>query len=125
MDEKTFFSSGDVTVTSARFMAKGQTYAMSGVTPVKLFQQDPSRKGPIILEIIGLLVMMGGGGAVGCVVFGLLLIGGAVALLMKQKPEFSVLLSTASGKVRALASSDGDFIPKVVSALNDAVVHRG
>ena len=70
-------------------------------------------------------MMMGGGGAVGCVVFGLLLIGGAVALLMKQKPEFSVLLSTASGKVKALASSDGDFISKVVSALNDAVVHRG
>lgn len=122
MEEKTFFSSGDVSVTSARFMAKGQTYAMSGVTSVKSFRQDPSRKGAIILGIIGLLMMMGGGGAL---VLGVLFIAAAIAWWMSQKPEFSVLLSSASGEVKALASPDGDFISKVVGALNDSIVHRG
>lgn len=122
MDEKTFFSSGDVSVTNARFMAKGQTYAMSGVTSVKSFRQNPSRKGPLILGFIGLLAMTGGGGAL---LVGLLIVGGAIAWWFSQKPEFSVLLSSASGEVKALASPDGDFISKVVGGLNDAIVHRG
>jgi hypothetical protein len=122
MEEKTFFSGGDVSVTNARFMAKGQTYAMSGVTSVKSFQQNPSRKGPIILGILGLLIMAVGGTGL---LVGLVVIGAAVAWWFSQKPEFSVLLSSASGEVKALASQDGDFISKVVGALNDAIVHRG
>lgn len=122
MEEKSFFSDGGVSVTNARFIAQGQTYAMSGITSVKSFRQDPSRKGPIILGIVGVLAL-GGGGSV--TVGGLLLAAGAVAWWFLQKPEFSVLLSSASGETKALASQDGDFISKVVNALNDAIVHRG
>lgn len=64
-----------------------------------------------------------GGGTVTFV--GLALIGGAVALWVSQKPEFSVLLYTSSGEAKALTSKDGNLISKVVVALNDAIVHRG
>jgi proline racemase len=122
MEEKSFFTQGGVSVTNARFIAHGQTYAMSGVTSVKQFRQDPSRKGPIILGVIGLLAMAGGGKAV---FVALLLLAGAVAWWLSQKPEFSVLLSSASGEAKALTSRDGKFISDVVNALNDAIVHRG
>lgn len=122
MEEKTFFNENGVSVSNARFIAQGQTYAMSGVTSVKSFRQEPSRKGPIILAIIGLIALTGGGTVT---VVGLALIAGAVALWILQKPEFSVLLSSASGEAKALTNKDGEFIGKVVAALNDAIVHRG
>jgi hypothetical protein len=127
-EEKSFFNEGGVSVTNARFIAQGQTYAMSGITSVKSFQEDPSRKGPIILGIIGVLGTLGafssnsvGGG----IIMALLFIGGAIAWWIYQKPEYSVLLSSASGEAKALASKDGQFISNVVNALNDAIVHRG
>ena len=123
MEEKTFFSAGDVIVTNARFIAHGQTYAMSGITSVKSFRQDPSRKVPIILGFLGLLVAASASG--GGRFVGLLLIAGAVAVWVSQKPEYSVLLSSASGEVKPLASKDGGFISQVVAALNDSIVHRG
>ena len=122
MEEKSFFNEGGGSVTNARFIAQGQTYAMSGITSVKSFRQDPSRKGPIILGIVGLLIMTGGGSAI---IVGLLFIAGAAAWWFLPQPEFSVLLSSASGEVKALASKDGQFITSVVNALNDAIVHRG
>jgi len=122
MEEKSFFNEGGISVSNSRFIAGGQTYAMSGVTSVKSFRADPSRKGPIIMGVIGVLALMGGG----TVTFvGLALIAGAVALWFSQKPEFSVLLYTASGEAKAHTSNDGDLISKVVAAVNDAIVHRG
>jgi Family of unknown function (DUF6232) len=95
---------------------------MSGITSVKSFRQAPSRKGPIVLGIASLVVMATGGNAV---FIGLLGIAAAVAWWYFLKPEFSVLLSSASGEAKALSSKDGEFISKVVNALNDAIVHRG
>ncbi len=117
-----FFSDGDVSVTNARFVSKGQTYAMSRITSVKSFREDPSRKGPIILGIVGFFTMAGGGNAV---LVGVLLIAGAAAWWISQKPEFSVRLSSASAETTALVSQDGELISKVVGALNDAIIHRG
>jgi hypothetical protein len=122
MEEKSFFNEGGVSVSNSRFIVPGQTYAMSGITSVKSYRQDPSRKGPIILGIVGLLALGGGGNAV---FLGLLLIAGAVAWWFSQKPEFSVLLTSASGEAKALTNKDGQFITRVVNALNDAIVHRG
>ena len=122
MEERTFLSEGGVSVTNARFMTPGQTYAMSGVTSVKSARSDPSRKPPIIMGIIGVLALAGGGGIT---VVGLLLIAGALAMWFLQKPEFHVQLSSASGEDTALTNRDEQFIAKVVGALNDAIVHRG
>ena len=131
MDEKKFFEDSGVTVTNARFIVSDQTYAMSGITSVKSFRQDPSRTGPLVCGIVGLFLMLdglpsGGGAGNGTVVlFGLILLAGAGIYWFGQKTEFSVLLTTASGEVKALDSRDGAFISRVVGALNDSIVHRG
>lgn len=122
MEENTFLSENGVTVTNARFVVPAQTYAMSGITSVKSFSQAPSRKGPIILIIIGLLTMAAGKGAI---VVGLLLIGGGIAWWVSQKTDYQVLLSSSSGEAKALSSNDGDWISRVVNALNEAIIHRG
>ena len=87
MEETSFFNEGGVSVSNARFIADNQTYAMSGITSVKQFRQDPSRKVPIIMGVIGVLALAGGGTVT---IVGLALIAGAVAIWFLSKPEFSV-----------------------------------
>lgn len=122
MEEKTFLNEGGVNVTSARFIVPSQTFAMSGITSVKAFREDPSRVWPVIFLILGVLLMFGGGGAMIC---GIILASLSVAWLASQKAIFHILLATASGEAKALSSPDRQWIDKVVTALNDSIVHRG
>ena len=122
MAEQTFLNENGVTVTNSRFLVPGQTYAMSGVTSVKSVRHNPSRKGPIICIVIGLLCLAGGKTTIaGAILF--LAIG--VTWWILVKPKFSVLLHSASGEAEALTSKDEAFITRTVAALNEAIVVRG
>lgn len=122
MEEKSFYNNNGVTVTNARFIVAGQTYTMSGVTSVKTGQtgqEDPSRTGPIVLGIVGLLAL---GGAW---YIGLPLIALAIYWWTQQKPTLPVVLSSSSGEAQALSSQDAAYIQAVVKALNNVIIHRG
>jgi len=120
MTESTFFESGDVKITNARFIVGGKTYAMQGVTSVSARVQNPNRIGPIVGLVIGLAMLgsdLRGVGFVICLA--------CAAMLYLQKAVHSIILQSASGEVQALSSKDGAHIGAVVAALNDALVHRG
>lgn len=121
MEELSIFEEGNVKVTNARFVVDGQTYAMNSVTSVRQFEKKPQRIWPISVFLVGLVIAFGGGSGI----FGSIVMAVGVALWVIQRTEFSVLLSTASGEARALASKDGAYILRVVSALNTAIVQRG
>lgn len=119
MEEKTFFEYDGVKITNARFVVDGQTFAMSNITSVSTAQDDPSRIGPILLILFGLLMCAGSP-----------VVGVPVAVLgvfwwSQQKAKFHVMLKTSGGEAKALTSKQKDYIGKVVSALNDAIIHRG
>lgn len=121
MDEKFFFNQGNVSVSNARFIVDGQTYAMNGVTSVKQGVRHPSRVLPIVLGVIGLLVIFGGGSQV----FGILLLAAAVLSWVLQKSVWIVVLNSSSGETQALTSKDKIYIEGVISALNESIVYRG
>jgi len=121
-EEKVFLNEGGVSVTNARMMYGDQTYAMSGVTSVKSFEKQPSRKGPIVLIIIGLLALAGGKDTI---IVSLLLLAGGILWWIKQKAEYSVVLTSSSGETKAYTSNDKAFVIKIVQSINDAIVHRG
>lgn len=123
MEESVFFEQGGVKVTNARFVVRGQTYAMNGVTSVKSSTTPPDRKGPLILIGIGLVVLLAADGA--GKLLGLILAGAGGWLFMRQKDTHAVFLSSASGEVQALVDQDANYIGGVIAALNDALVHRG
>lgn len=127
MTERVFLDEGGVKVTQARFIVPAKTYTMAGVTSIGSHKENPSRKGPIILIVIGFMVAMVGFSvkSAGSGITGLLMLGGGVAWLLLQKPTFWVVLHSASGESRALGNKDGQWISRVVAALNDAVVARG
>jgi hypothetical protein len=122
MDEKIFFNDENVTVSNARFIVHGQTYAMNGVTSVKQSVRQPSGAWPAIFIAGGCLVMFAGGAAVVC---GVLLIVIGVIWRFLQKPVWMVILNSSSGETQALTSQDKGHIDTVISALNDSIVHRG
>ncbi|WP_145590350.1 DUF6232 family protein [Yersinia aleksiciae] len=123
MEEKEFFSHGDVRVTNARFTVSGATYAMNGVTSVKKLQTKHSKVGPVILAIIGALVTFNTGGEVR--IIGILMLLTAIFWFGKIKPEYVVVLNSSSGEAQALKSHDKDYIQSVINALNESIIFRG
>jgi hypothetical protein len=120
--EQVFLNERDVSVSNSRMMYKGQTYAMSGITSVKSYEKKPSRVGPIILIVIGVLMLTAGKS----LIFGaLIFLAGGIAWWVLKKTDYSVLLTSASGETKAYTSKDKDFVIKIVNAVNDAIVHRG
>lgn len=123
MAEQTFFNQNGITVTNARVIMGGQTYAMSGITSVRSIEEVPSRKGSIILGIIGILVMIVAKPM--AILIGLILVGIAVAWFIATKPTYYVGLVTAAGESRALNSKDAEYISNIVNAINEAIIARG
>ena len=119
MSETTFFEYEGVRVTNSRFIVDGQTFAMNNITSVKPMEQKPSRILPILFVILGALPAISGayGGLVLSVV--------GVIWLAMQKAVYHVMLHTAGGETSALKTHQKEYLQKVVTALNNAIVHRG
>jgi hypothetical protein len=64
-------------------------------------------------------------GSAGALIFGAILLAIAALIWVSQKPEYFVSLSVASGEVRALRSTDPQFIGDVIQALNECIIARG
>lgn len=122
-NETEFFNNGHTVVTNARFVVDGQTYAMNGVTSVKQGIKPADKKTGIWLVIIGIILFLATSGSAKLI--GLVLIGIGAWLIYQAKPIASVILQSSSGEVQALSSEDLSFISNVVSALNQAIIHRG
>ena len=126
--EQVFLSRPDVTVTSARLVTPGQTYAMSGITSVTRGIIKPSRKGPIFCIVVGLFALFGGF-ARGDTQFALM--GGGfwlavgVVWWMATKDKHLVKLNTAGGETDAYISTDMDAVDEIIEALNEAIIARG
>jgi hypothetical protein len=119
MDETTFFEYEGVRVTNTRFIVDGQTFAMNNITSVKPVEQKPNRNGPVILISLGIVLAL-----LGTYAALLLSIVGAIWWAM-QKTTYHVMLHTAGGETSALKSYQQEYVQKVVTALNSAIVHRG
>lgn len=118
-----------VFVSNARFVDNKQTYAMSGVTSVNQYIEQPSRKWPIIITVFGAITFLQGlallpYGAI-VAIFGALLVLLGVWLYRKKVPVFGVVLHSASGQARIAQCVDQMFIERVVNALNQAIIMRG
>ncbi|WP_330985536.1 MULTISPECIES: DUF6232 family protein [Enterobacterales] len=127
MEEKEFYRNGNVSITNARFLVGSTTYAMNGVTSVKRGQTDPSKMGPIIMAIIG-VIMVFVAASILAKLFGVAIAVIAVIAVVwfrAIKPDYMVYLNSASGESQALASKNKHYIDDVINSLNNAIVHRG
>lgn len=126
-EEITLLVDDVATVTSARVVLRGVTYAMSNITSVSLQTQLPDNT--LIDAFIGANVIVGGlallfGGVPVAIICAILI--GCLILAKKQKTtNYKVRLATAAGEVDAFTDDDKARIEKIVTAISDAIVHRG
>ncbi|WP_176079348.1 DUF6232 family protein [Paraburkholderia tropica] len=129
--EKLFLDLGDVKVTSARFVVPGQTFAMSGVTSVKHWRTPRKWIFGAVLLVIGFPGLLASAGAVGQeksigpLLIGLVMPVLGAYLLWRGRPHSQVRLQSASGETKAFTSRDDALVRRIVSAISDAIVHRG
>jgi hypothetical protein len=112
----------NIKVTSARFLVKDRTYAMSGITSVNTKVDRPSKLGPLVTIALGAVVLLNGPTTF---LGGLLVVVVGVFWFRSKRPRYTVVLTTAAGEQEPVKSSDGVFVEKIVKAINDAIVHRG
>ena len=123
--ERTFFSEGDVLVTNARLVSNGQTYAIAGVTSVKAIV-EPAKSTGVGWAIVGaalLLVALLNAWVLG-IVLGAVVVVAGILVAKSQKATHHLILHSSSGEVRAISSLDGDFIARILVAVNNAIISR-
>ncbi len=136
MAEKVLLDEGGFFVSNVRFIHNMQTYAMSGVTSVNQYFEQPSRKWPIIIMILGGLGSLQtltmfrpnyelGFAAIFPEAFFLALFLLGLWLYLKKVPVYGVVLHSASGQQRAAECTDRMFIERIIAALNKAIILRG
>jgi hypothetical protein len=125
--EKAYYSDGEVSITRARFIVGSQTYVIGSITSVGFYQKNPDRTFPGSFAVCGFLFLLGG------VLFqnfftpiiGMFQLLIAAFVWSNDKTEYTVLLTTAGGEIKALTSQDAGYISTIVDALNEAIVDRG
>ena len=122
--EKVFFEYDDVKVTNTIFINGANTYAMAGVTSIKLREKKPSM-GDVLAFVVISLALMGFVDkepvalfpAIGSAVF-------AFFLYRKKKTLYAIILSTSGGESEGLLSNQLEYTKQVVDALNQAIIFR-
>lgn len=120
-NETTFYQDSSVTVTQSRYITQSKTYAMRNISSVHIFEIEKSRAIPILMILFGIPFLFSGD------IFwiGLILIVLGILILFSIKNEFAVRISTNAGEANSIVSKNRDYVQKIVSALNDAIIHRG
>jgi len=128
--EETIYSDNAVIVTNMRVIIGGATYALRNVTSVRMLFTRPRQVKPILLFIVGLILLLAAffpinehapapGGVY--VVAGMMIVG-AVLWMVTAKTKYHVSLSSASGEIHALTSTNRAYIESVVLSINEAIV---
>jgi hypothetical protein len=132
MDEKTFYESDNIKVTSVRFIVNNQTYALSSVNSVRVSEVDTisSYTAPALIAAGGIVWVLFLIAFKGLPIYYLqpiaLMVAGIYLLTrIKKNSEYRVVLTTSSGENAVLRSNEKQEIILVEKALNDAIVYRG
>lgn len=129
MAEETIYQDSSIQVTTSRAILREKTYAMANVTSVSMYTQPANRTAGIFITIIGglaFLVGMTAGPDARCALwFGVIMLAVGLIAAITPKASHWVRIGSASGEANALSSADPEYIRKIVTAMNDAIVRRG
>ena len=131
-EERVFFEDEDVSVSNLRFVSRTTktTIAMANVSSVRLVEQPPSRTAPGLL-LLACLVWMSIAFCLNPAAApdNLYLPGAGFALsliwLAVQRGEYVVWIQAAGGESKPVRSANRQFVQKVVSAVEQAIIARG
>ncbi len=126
-EEIEFLNTGGVRVTSARFIQGARTFALSGITSVRLASAPPKQGAALLVMAVGGLGFFGlvsQGDTSTAVIFGVAFLFGVI-MYRNAKASHRVMFATAGGEVAGLETPDRAFAESVLVAINEAIVYRG
>jgi hypothetical protein len=129
MAEENIYSDSDVSVTTARIIVSGTTYALSNITSVKM-TETAGNSGCAVALIVGLIsfsfavlsIVDGTGPVLLALLFAGGLLAGGMAWLRSVKSAFHVTIASSSGEIHALSSLNRSYIETIVGAINEAII---
>ena len=127
MAEEIILQDDNVSVTTARIVIHGKTYALRNVTSVRM-GKIPVKNGCAGLLLLGGVVLLLVGASTaqqdgpGVLILGLVVAVVAAFWLSQLKTLYSVTIASAAGEAHALKSANQTYIASVVEAINEAVV---
>ncbi len=121
-EERTILQRDNVTVTSARVVLGGQTFALSGITSVRAAVIEPKWGGVVLAVLAGVMFIMIGGAAV---FLGIASLALAAVMAAGKKPMHRVVLVTSAGEQTGLETVDRAEVAEVVKTVSDAIVAHG
>ena len=130
-EETTYYQDNRVQVTNARAVIDGKTYSMLNITSVNSLKKSPQVLWPLFFLAIGILGTITGivltinGEPATCLAGGIILLIIGAAILFLNKTKYYVVIGSASGETQALQATDQEYVKKVISALNEAIIKRG
>jgi hypothetical protein len=130
MAEENIYSDNNVSITTARVIVFGTTYALRNITSVKMTEtagNSGCAVAPIVVGLISFSVaVISIANNTGPVLLPLLIAGGllagGMAWLRSVKPTFHVTIASSSGEIRALSSLNRPYIETIVGAINEAII---
>jgi hypothetical protein len=130
MDEKTFYESDNIKVTSVRFIVNNQTYALSPVNSVRVSEADTtsSYTAPALISaggIVRVLFLIAFKVRPIYYLQPIALMVASIYLLTCIKKIYRFLLITSPGENSVLRSNEKQEIILVEKALSDAIVYSG
>jgi hypothetical protein len=125
--EKIFFEYEDVKVTNTRFINGSNTYAMAGVTSIKLREKKPSYNDVVALIALAALILYSAfAGGFKVEIFGIAILTGVLSFWIsrKKRSQYAIILSTSGGETEGLISNQLEYTNRVLGALNEAIIYR-
>jgi hypothetical protein len=123
-----FYCENGVRVTSTRLLVGSTTYAMANITSVRTSVAQPSRKGPLLVILVGLVLLLIAANShamAGMAFVSALIIAGGIFWWTSQKAIYAVRIASSSGESSPITSVNEERIDRIVQAINEAIVHRG
>ena len=131
MEEKTLLNEGGVQVTTTRFVANGQTFALRNITAVRATKRG-GVIGGALFAFVGIVALIGPltsarsvtGDNTGVIIFGICLLGIGAYWIWRNVTGRTIEVTIASGQQPAFTTQNAAFAQRVLAALNDAIAQR-
>lgn len=134
IDEKIFLSEGSTYISNTKIVLGNTTYSTANITSVAKTYTPANTGCSVILVVLGVFGALGAvasmftkdvGSGIVLLAFSAGLVALGVFWYRSLRPDYHVMLASASGERRGLTSKDQAAIDRVISAVTDAITHRG
>jgi hypothetical protein len=130
VSEENIYTDKNVSVTTARVIISGTTYALRNITSVKMTVTPPKQECAVALLVIGIVGVLAGFAAfthdrsagLFWLLMGVLMVAIGILWRLLLKPAYNVTNASSAGEIRALTSPNKEYIAKIVGAINEAFV---